>query len=86
MKPCKQADCGEPPLEFALCLLHYNQWLRSTAHLPRCAWDGCERPMQVRGMCSKHAQRVRYNQGARTTWGARDEGNQDSTAGGCRWA
>jgi hypothetical protein len=62
--PCRELDCGEPPFEFALCLLHYNQWLQSTAHLPRCAWNECERPKQVRGMCSKHEQRVRYYQRA----------------------
>jgi site-specific DNA recombinase len=64
MKPCKAQNCSARTVGKGLCADHYQAWLQATAHLERCAWDGCERPMEVRGMCSKHELRVRYYKGA----------------------
>jgi site-specific DNA recombinase len=60
MKPCKERVCGVRTVGKGLCAEHYEAWLHATADLERCAWDACERPREVRGMCSKHELRVRY--------------------------
>jgi hypothetical protein len=63
-KPCNEPGCDGRRSEFGFCTQHYAQWLKTTADLERCSFKGCERPRQVRGMCSKHEQHVRYYQGA----------------------
>lgn len=59
-KPCKEPGCTGLPIQMGFCADHYEVWLQATADLERCSWEGCERPKEVRGMCSKHELRVRY--------------------------
>lgn len=61
-EPCKEPGCTEVRFQLGSCKEHYEHWLVQTAALDRCSWQDCERPMQTRGMCSKHEQRVRYDQ------------------------
>jgi site-specific DNA recombinase len=59
---CRIVDCLEPAHDAALCWEHYRQWLDETAGRPRCVTQGCDRPAEVHGMCTKHDQYTRYHE------------------------
>ena len=61
-RPCRTVDCLEPAHDAGFCWEHYRQWLDETAGKARWVSQGCDRPAEVHGMCTKHDQYKRYHE------------------------
>lgn len=56
MKICKAEECDRKTHAYGFCHVHYIEHKSQTA--PACSELDCERPVRVRGMCSRHYERV----------------------------